>query len=302
MRTIAEALIKRSTQGGEELQEILRMPALNHAPFPKQDLDRPFCERIVIRKDIIEAISGVAQNDYMNQLKDHLQKVREFCLHLPFERVWIELEDTCCAWYCTSDKIFFIGSNPGRSFAWPMVWANTPELLKGHVDSEVTFHKIEPYDSTGDDLDFGCLSGILVMILLLINTGRTSTARSTINRGSPAERAWQSRRHQKGFPVFSHNVVYLAVPKNCEFRGKTVRTVSLIGRRGHLVIGHWRLIDGAVEPYWIWVESFTRGDESLGKIVKTHLVTLAGGVRRGYVLPPFAGGAGQRVPAEHLGR
>lgn len=61
-----------------------------------------------------------------------------------------------------------------------------------------------------------------------------------------------------------------------------------------MVIGHWRLIDGVPEPFFVWIEGHERGDRGLGWIAKERHVKLAGGVRRGFDLPTDAGVPGER--------
>jgi hypothetical protein len=111
------------------------------------------------------------------------------------------------------------------------------------------------------------------------------------------QRAFALRRAQRGRPVYSFNRVEIIAPTTCEFRGVVVAAASLAGRRGHMVVGHWRLIDGKLEPYWVWVEGHERGDRELGWIAKERIVKIAPIERRGFVSPSFSGFKGQRVSA-----
>jgi hypothetical protein len=117
----------------------------------------------------------------------------------------------------------------------------------------------------------------------------------------PAGRAFARRRLARGRPMFSYNKVTLAVPQVCTYRGGTVETQSLAGKRGHMVVGHWRLIDNVAVPFFTWIEGHESGDRALGWITKEHMVSSwrgAGGMRRGFLIPDEpGGGSGDRRPA-----
>lgn len=117
---------------------------------------------------------------------------------------------------------------------------------------------------------------------------------------SAAQRASLRRSQQRGRPVYSYNVVKLRRPETALHRGCVVATESLKGTRRHLVIGHWRLIDGKAEPFWVWIDGHERGDRALGLIVKERHVQLSPVVRRGFTAPSHVGASHERVPARRL--
>lgn len=137
----------------------------------------------------------------------------------------------------------------------------------------------------------------MAAIFSVVGNARTAVSRRVVGGESVAARSLAMRRQQRGYPVVSFNRVSLVLPKTCEYRGVIRETASLVGMRGHLVIGHWRLIDGNPEPYWVWVDGHHRGDDKLGYVGKAREIAISPEVRRGFISPSFFGQKGQRVRA-----
>jgi hypothetical protein len=77
---------------------------------------------------------------------------------------------------------------------------------------------------------------------LLGNNRHVSTKRIIRYGDDAIGRRWRRRRFQQGRPIYSYNQVDLVLPQTCIHRGEVVEAKSLAGKRGHMVIGHWRLI------------------------------------------------------------
>lgn len=121
---------------------------------------------------------------------------------------------------------------------------------------------------------------------------------------TPAARSFARKRALKGRgQFFSYNKVSLITPDSPLFRGGVISWPSAASRRrGHWVTGHWRLIDGGIQPFWTWVDGHESGDADLGWVTKEREVMLQGPVvvRRGFRMPNHEGLAGERVPAEQV--
>jgi hypothetical protein len=142
----------------------------------------------------------------------------------------------------------------------------------------------------------------LVPIVAMIANCRTAVGRRIIpSQSNAAERSMLRRRFQRGRPIFSYNQVDLILPKTCIYRDEVRSVESFDGVRGHMVIGHWRLIDGVLQPYWIWIDGHERGDRQRGWIVKERIVQFqAGQQRRGFLIPRDPGGPKERRLATRM--
>jgi hypothetical protein len=85
----------------------------------------------------------------------------------------------------------------------------------------------------------------------------------------------QRARAKRGkLPLLSFNRVKLKLPKPDLTRGE-YRGRGHPGVRFHQVIGHLRLLQaGRIEPVFIWVDAFWRGDARLGVILREREVTV----------------------------
>ena len=136
------------------------------------------------------------------------------------------------------------------------------------------------------------------VVIALTNSPRAAVARRKRLDDDAASRAMRLRRFQRGRPIFSYNQVDLVIPKTCIYRGELRAVESFEGVRGHMVIGHWRLIEKVLEPFWVWINGHKRGDCERGWIVKQRNVTyVSGGIRRGFAIPSDYGEAGEHRKA-----
>ncbi|MDR6952314.1 hypothetical protein J2X65_001669 [Ancylobacter sp. 3268] len=151
--------------------------------------------------------------------------------------------------------------------------------------------------SAAEGIQAATAAGAVVKIIYALSSPRAATARRVVpgvglDRGL---KAFALRRAQRGLPVFSYNKVELIRPQTALYRGELRSAESLSGTRMHMVIGHWRLIDGVIEPYWIWVDGHSRGNPDLGTIVKERHVRLSpDAFRKGFRVPADAGHTGER--------
>lgn len=139
----------------------------------------------------------------------------------------------------------------------------------------------------------------LPLILAVITQPRMATVEKVVPSAadSPALRAMRRRRAQRGRPMYSFNRVTVDLPQHSLQGGEIKQRAALSPRRGHNVIGHWRLITRSEEPYFVWVQPHQAGDPALGWVTKERIIKIKGGVRHGYLMPEFAGQNGQRVDA-----
>ena len=87
--------------------------------------------------------------------------------------------------------------------------------------------------------------------------------------------------------------VGLVLPRTCIHCGEVVETKSLAGKRGHMVIGHWRLISGVAEPFFTRVDGHERGDRALGYITKERAVSAGSERRKGFLVLNVPGRHGE---------
>ncbi len=268
----------------------LRLPAVNHG----QELG-PRVERYVFGPEELALIDGQFAGVELGAL---LQGFRT-----PHKVFWIEVA-------VPPNKMgFFIRRRAEQ--VWDVaVYADAHGVVEvvrvGTIAAQDDPPVREAYPKTGFGLRFADRYGWpepdTLRHAIALTAAIVSPRMATIERrviGGLAAR----RRAQRGYPVFSHNVVTLKIPETSLQRGEVRETTTAGGRRSSVVRGHWRLIawpkDG--DPYWTWVAEHKAGDEALGVIVKTRVVKLNGmETRRGFVVPQFAGAPGQRVPARRV--
>ncbi len=91
----------------------------------------------------------------------------------------------------------------------------------------------------------------------------------------PPEKFQRARIRRGKIPILSRNVVSLNLPKTELTRGEIARHRES-GVRRHQVIGHIReLRHGRIEPIYIWVDSFWRGDARLGVVLRDRKIGVA---------------------------
>ena len=149
---------------------------------------------------------------------------------------------------------------------------------------------------------FAMLAMAVVPILLALINSPRSVTRERVRPAhlSSEQRLARQHRSQRGYPMYSFNRVTLKRPDNSLQSSDVLMCGAQTSKRGHWVIGHWRLIDGAAEPYWTWVDAHKRGDEEMGFVAHERHIKIAPGsfgARRGFVIPTVLGEAGGRLPA-----
>jgi hypothetical protein len=269
---------------------MMRLPSENHSESVEQA--GPIVDRIVIGQEINNVFAmGESILDWFNSAKPPLLwGWIEFGYHAYF----IEPSDVCAAkvLYMFADSSGHL--TPGASFNFPYqlsVDAEADELAEAINARCATAEYAQSDELSRAILQFFCLCGAIcdhrfVRVDRVIRDGKS--------------RAWkrlQARRAAKAKPVFSYNKVTLLIGNTSIERGVVRETRAFFGTRQFQRIGHWRLIDDCLEPYWTWIKPTTVGSALLGIIVKERVVKIEQIVRRGYVSPDFVGFAGQRVKA-----
>lgn len=276
------------------IQRNMRLPSLNHSPGECAAA----VERFVIADEagfemFFETFKG-------NERIDALEYAKPPCVPC-----WIELPHLQLAFYidvvgqhglCVS---LLTVTSKG---AGVMSWSPIADLQNAEGGS-IYATKLGAKSGNSDEHSASLLKGLIACLIITSNRVAT-TRRMSPSTDTAADRAMLRRRAQQGRPVFSHNIVTVTRPETSEFRGRIIESVSRgPGVRAHIRAGHWRLISTHVEngelcPYWTWVDGHEVGDEQLGRVVKTRIVEFSpAGIRKGFVVPSFAGTAGDRVQA-----
>ena len=308
MKTLADYIVraKPTRFDNDEFRlarQMLRLPARNHSPHPTHAGQ---CDRFVLSHGFVEAFDR--EIDSLDGDSKHALVASAKPL-LP--QFWIEqtskvFDDTeQCGWLFDGDEVHcFYGFPRG------CIHIGSYSAIFSALDAnmQVVGTKSSALMMLGDrygideDHLFSHLGVRALAVVSAIGSRRTAVTRRVIPSDDAASHAFQRRRLQRGWPIFSYNQVDLILPQTCIYRGETRQVASFNGMRGHMVIGHWRLIAGALEPYWIWVDGFERGDRSRGWIVKNRVVQfIPGGERRGFMLPTVTGQPGERRPAVKSG-
>jgi hypothetical protein len=274
---------------------MLRRPSVNHS-----DIFTPMVERFVFDFDELRP-----SWDYLCEF-DEAGKQR-LCvagenLRVPFDNCWLEVASTSRSYgylvsACGNDHEI-------RSFTEVdgeprFTWAAKASTLRQRGPLSVTrlLPKPLPPDLTLQLITQA--SAFEMLCAILASPNMATTERVVRAMGTTKEsRALHRARAQRGKPVFSFNRVSVRLPQAAHLNGVLVDRDSPLVKRAHMVIGHWRLIDGVLEPYWVWVHPHERGDRTAGFVANERYVSLSAAVlRRGWLIPQTAGTAGQRVPA-----
>ncbi len=276
-----------------EAQRLLRRPSDNHCSVERQYT--PAVDRFVI--SAIDADALLA-----GFVDPHVKRVAQDFVRPPIVPCWIEVSGVVAWFICAhadTARIKIVCFEPLRKatktpilpwvvWDWPTPGAD----IRGAMVFPSTIFDID--DAVAQET----LSQCFWLCAALANPRVAVTRRVVAQKQhSRASRALALRRAQQGSPIYSFNRIEVVVPKTCEYRGVIAPTEPLVRHRGHMVVGHWRLIDGSVEPYWVWVDGHSRGDKSLGWVEKERVISVRQAPRRGFVPPPFFGEAGRRVPA-----
>lgn len=277
--------------------ELLNKPMQNHEFSNKEAIVSPSIDRFVF--------SESDANCLHRNLKDELKYGYDclFDVRPPVVPCWIEVSGKY-GWLIVNEKqlgeyvsVISFGKHgddisPILIFDWP----------KHNAQCELSGNRAYDYSVSHPgffekELLYDVIS--LMSLCACIGNNNISITKpiSPLRMDGSAGSAAASRAFQHGRPMFSFNHVELVRPQTCEYRGEVVPSEFLVGKRGHFVVGHWRLIDGRQEPYWVWVDGHKRGDPSLGWVTKERQVILKQEVRRGFELPAISGLPGQRIPA-----
>ncbi|MBA5778227.1 hypothetical protein H2509_13950 [Stappia sp. F7233] len=300
MRLLADRLLAMPPTSDpliEAARNALKLPDRNHAPVDG-DHWRGVCDRFVFDHEECGRLLPALFDDPESR-EAAIQVARA-----PIVPCWIELGNFAWLAIGTPEATQLVLFQKVENMAFPWCSSVLSDRLRDGGDYEVAF---TPKADTVRGIKPGVADTILKMQRLVIfllaaisSHSRVAAARrilpSSVDR---ARQASAKRRAQRGRPVFSYNRVEFVRPYTAIHRGVLKPAESFAGMRGHFVIGHWRLIDNELQPYWTWVDGHPRGDESLGHVTKERGVDLSRiiGNRRGFDLPGFAGKPGQRVEA-----
>ncbi len=281
--------------GDREIYDALRLPGTNHAPIGNDA--QPMCERFVFDREAVHALGSIE-----GRWGDDVRRLGGVPIVL--DRMWIEadVDNRCRVGWLIRDDVascvvhftrlrtsLHVGDCMLSSFADHRgSYCFTP-AGEGFIEGAAWSRGQLYYTIVG-----------VIPHLLALASPRAATSRRILPGAGldKGVKAFALRRAQRGVPVFSYNRVELVRPQTAMYRGEVRTAESVAGMRLHQVIGHWRLIDGVIEPYWIWIDGHERGDEKLGTIVKERHVRLdRGGMRRGFRLPAYVGRPGERVVA-----
>lgn len=284
----------------ERARDALKLPDRNHAPVDG-DIHRPAVERFVFDRASWTALRDLIGDDPQSK-SAALDSAK-----LPAPEFWLECE--VFGWHFTADDagaaigVCFLFDERGNSLPLaafrPVQWRTDDLSVRCLAFGEHLLRTEHP-----DAWRWLRFTHCAAYLLAAITSPRVTSVRRVLRSpasSSVADRAFARRRAQRGRPVFSYNQVDLVLPKTALHRGVLKPVESFAGMRGHMVIGHWRLIDGVLDPFWVWVDGHARGDFALGAITKERHVRLdAEAARRGFRLPADAGRPGERRPAERV--
>jgi hypothetical protein len=300
----------------KEAREALKMPARNHAAANAEELSFGACDRFILSPKFVDATLDNFDNLDRESRSLLIENARP-----PLPTCWIEYpsvgEDrspdrgrSSALFFGKNDMMtYFVKLPPMHGaptfllpYAWVSLstlrdeWLKNPESGCGNIIqfSKIAVEILEQKKTTADDIGF-TLQNSVAYLAAITNPRAATVKRLVPSVQSAAERAFARRRFQQGRPIFSYNHVELVVPQTCIYRGEVVESRSLAGKRGHMVIGHWRLIAGKAEPFFTWIEGHERGNRELGRITKERHVDIGtGGLRRGFQMPEGPGRPGER--------
>lgn len=291
-KSVADKLVKSPDHNcwmAVKVSELLRRPKKNHTDFYT-----PMIERFVFDGQQVQCLNDACINLSRNS-KDALFA----SLKLPMHSFWMEFGQS--GYYVSGETVTLFNGSGKKVPA--LASASVSQIMAAGPGTDFTAI-FRPDDGRFWDCILDDVGGHFRMFAALcaaINSPRSATT-ERVRRvgGSTVERKAVSRRGQRGYPIFSFNRVNIHRPDTSSQKSEVLLSGVQTSKRGHWVIGHWRLIDGNAEPYWTWVESHKRGDDGLGFIAHERLVDLAPGsfgVRRGFSIPAMPGSAGSKIEA-----
>lgn len=296
MKTLADMIVAsahRDKNLPTHIVEALRLPAQNHAPVDHGQY-LPLVERFVFIEPLrFSDAWAVSAFDSMTERATFMHPLDTYWL----EATWAAPRMTLSFGVMFKDqRLWIFVKNAGM----PILLGACPtpsEMPNGQFRIEVKPARGLPVGTDKDAADFMALIVEKLWLLLasLASSHTVSTRRQIITQPDFATRRMLNRRFQTGQPFLSANIVEFRKPETCIYRGEVRETASFAGKRGHLVIGHWRLIDKTMTPFWVWVDGHPRGDLNLGWVQKTRVVKDAERPKRKGA-PEFAGTRGMRIP------
>ncbi|MBB3771546.1 hypothetical protein FHS55_002145 [Angulomicrobium tetraedrale] len=281
----------------ERARDLLKMPDTNHdiLAHPQGAVDR-FVLTAATADVLADVVSKPGQFDLLRQVA-----------RSPLPRLWLDVPSYHWAFLVDGDVAIYFDQSAVEGLArFPtpvagvVVAADSPSFGDAFL--------LPPMRSTlagraGANDYIASISARVVTILGVLSSPHFASTRRVMPgpEGDAARRAFLARNAQRGRPIFSHNQVDLLLPKTAVHNGVLRSCDEMASVRAHMRVGHWRLIEGRLDPYFVWIEGREVGNRARGYVAKTRHVELAGdSVRRGFRVPAEIGKAGERRKAEAL--
>lgn len=286
MKTLADRLVK---SGGVfevegQIARLLRRPARNHS-----DAWAPMVERFIFDAADYDAFVDAASPHEKRAAAYH-------SLRAPMPCFWAEIGEA--GFFFDGETVFCLGGGKRGVYHAASV---SLDALRGMSGDRIVIATTK-FGETLDKSFLGSCFTLFVFMCAAINSPRACTRERIVpGRDLSLTRRLMERRKAQRAPLYSFNKMTLNRPDTSVQSSGSVLCGAQTSKRGHWVIGHWRLIEGNAEPYWTWIESHKRGDDDLGFVAHERNVRLAPGsfgTRRGFVIPHEPGQRGEKRPAE----
>lgn len=290
-KSLADALVKSPAPGDNAAKTIAAMmkrPARNHS-----DKFTPMVERFVFANDDAQFVYNSVRN-MSAEVRDKV--LGQFRLPLPI--MWLEYGN----WgFFVADEQVAILCRMGKK-VHALAFASLASIRAGGEWQDYTrlYARTDDYWWADNCDHVANHFGLFGAMCAAINSPRAATREKLLRYNPAISSTAQGRRVQRGYPIFSFNQVKLKRPDTSLLSSGVLITGAPTSKRGHWVIGHWRLIDGAPEPYWTWVDAHERGDDALGFVAHERHIKLddtSGDLRRGFLIPETPGMKGDKLAA-----
>ena len=299
-RTEQILLAKNTRPGSVErrVQDALKLPAQNHAATDGDEFAGAV-ERVVFDGRSADAFLEGVEDFFGGATSDQCApKLTNTTFKVPFQRFWLEIgghaflfDDIGCGAQLDAFRRFDDGSVSFASRYW-LAPAGDGFRFHGHAQHEEWAMDAFVFEGT-----FFFISACVAVCQPNVR----DVKRIVPGQASEAERIALRRAAQRGRPWFSHNVVTMRLGDTSRHGGEVGAGGLGSHCRAYHRIAHWRLIAPANgEPaYFTWVVDAECGDAELGRVCKTRIASEPSGreVRRGFLVPEFAGTSGMRVRA-----
>ena len=295
MKTLADKLVANPARGCSRAKEaavLLRKPSANHSANGD-----PMVERFIFDKSEAEILWEEFCSGEQGLLLDNFRA--------PMPEMWVEIAHI--GYFLTGGRLSMFdgnGTDVKNIGSFNVCGISEPERLLdfcNDFDRTVFWKNRRHYEAT---------TSLFAVLCAFIVSPRAAT-RKRIERSGFARAGRMKGMNRRSravptyFPLYSFNRMTLRRPVAGQPVLEGIYCDAPTSKRGHYVIGHWRLIDGCVEPYWTWVDSHKRGSEALGFVAHERHVRVAPGsfgLRRGFEIPTFPGAPGTRIPARRPDR